>query len=83
MIRVPCPSSPHPSAQLRSQLHLRQNLQLRRQLFPLVLQWLFLLFQSTRSLFTQWIGTIINYGLVTILLSAVFGLFMAFYEKAI
>ncbi|WDI87817.1 MULTISPECIES: type IV secretion system protein [Xanthomonas] len=42
-----------------------------------------LLFQSTRSLFTQWIGTIINYGLVTILLSAVFGLFMAFYEKAI
>ncbi|MGV7167931.1 type IV secretion system protein [Xanthomonas citri] len=42
-----------------------------------------LLFESTRSLFTQWIGTIINYGLVTILLSAVFGLFMAFYEKAI
>ncbi|MEQ8045149.1 type IV secretion system protein [Xanthomonas hortorum] len=41
-----------------------------------------LLFESTRSLFTQWIGTIINYGLVTILLSAVFGLFMAFYEIA-
>ncbi|WCI07398.1 type IV secretion system protein (plasmid) [Xanthomonas hortorum pv. pelargonii] len=42
-----------------------------------------LLFESTRALFTKWIGTIINYGLVTVLLSAVFGLMMAFYEKAI
>ena len=42
-----------------------------------------LLFKSTAGLFARWLGTIINYGLVTVLLSAVFGMMMAFYEKAI
>ena len=42
-----------------------------------------LLFKSTEQLFTKWIGSVINYGLVTILLSAVFGLMMKFYARAI
>ncbi|XDJ35643.1 MAG: type IV secretion system protein [Burkholderia sp.] len=42
-----------------------------------------LLFPSLNNLFTKWIGSVINYGLVTVLLSAVFGLMMAFYQKAI
>ena len=42
-----------------------------------------LLFDATRELFTKWIGSVINFSLVTILLSAVFGLMIAFYSKAV
>ena len=42
-----------------------------------------LLFESTKSLFTKWIGSIINYGLVTALFSAVFGLLLYFFKAAI
>lgn len=42
-----------------------------------------LLFDSTKALFTKWIGSVINYGLVTVLLSAVFGLLMYFFKAAI
>lgn len=42
-----------------------------------------LLFDSTKSLFTKWIGSVINYGLVTVLLAAVFGLLMKFFQSAI
>lgn len=42
-----------------------------------------LLFESTAALFTKWIGSVINYGLVTVLFSAVFGLMISFFNKAI
>lgn len=42
-----------------------------------------LLFEALQDLFTKWIGSIINFGLITILLAAVFGLLMKFYSKAI
>jgi len=42
-----------------------------------------LLFDSTRELFTKWIGSVINFALITILLSATFGLLMKFYGKAV
>lgn len=42
-----------------------------------------LLFESTSALFTKWIGSVINYGLVTVLFSAVFGLMISFFNKAI
>lgn len=42
-----------------------------------------LLFKSTQMLFSKWIGSIINYGLLTILLAAVFGLMMKFYGRSI
>ncbi len=42
-----------------------------------------LLFESTKALFTKWIGSVINYGLVTVLFSAVFGLLMYFFKAAI
>lgn len=42
-----------------------------------------LLFESTAALFTKWIGSVINYGLVTVLLSSVFGLLMFFFKSAI
>jgi type IV secretion system protein VirB6 len=42
-----------------------------------------LLFESTKTLFTKWIGSVINYGLVTVLFSAVFGLLLYFFKAAI
>lgn len=42
-----------------------------------------LLFDVTKELFTKWIGSIINFSLVTILLAAVFGLMIKFYAAAI
>ncbi|POP81098.1 hypothetical protein CXB34_24525 [Pseudomonas amygdali pv. morsprunorum] len=42
-----------------------------------------LLFDVTKDLFTKWIGSIINFSLVTILLAAVFGLMIKFYAAAI
>ncbi len=42
-----------------------------------------LMFDSLRELFTKWIGSVINFGLITILLSATFGLLMKFYGKAV
>ncbi|WP_175983008.1 type IV secretion system protein [Caballeronia zhejiangensis] len=42
-----------------------------------------LLFESTKSLFTKWIGSVINYGLVTVLFSAVFGLLLYFFKAAV
>lgn len=42
-----------------------------------------LLFDATKDLFTKWIGSIINFSLVTILLAAVFGLMIKFYSAAI
>ncbi|KVX69114.1 hypothetical protein WT34_24370 [Burkholderia stagnalis] len=42
-----------------------------------------LLFESTAALFTKWVGSVINYGLVTVLFSAVFGLMISFFNKAI
>lgn len=42
-----------------------------------------LLFDATKELFTKWIGSIINFSLVTILLAAVFGLMIKFYAAAI
>ncbi len=42
-----------------------------------------LLFESTKSLFTRWIGSVINYGLVTVLFSAVFGLLLYFFKAAV
>lgn len=42
-----------------------------------------LLFDITKELFTKWIGSVINFSLVTILLAAVFGLMIKFYGKAI
>ncbi|MDU9042793.1 type IV secretion system protein [Pseudomonas corrugata] len=42
-----------------------------------------LLFDATKDLFTKWIGSIINFSLVTILLAAVFGLMIKFYAAAI
>ncbi|WP_198399519.1 type IV secretion system protein, partial [Caballeronia calidae] len=42
-----------------------------------------LLFESTKSLFTKWIGSVINYGLVTVLFAAVFGLLLYFFKAAI
>ncbi|WP_179258308.1 type IV secretion system protein [Caballeronia sordidicola] len=42
-----------------------------------------LLFKGTSDLFSRWIGTVINYGLVTVLVAAVFGLLMHFYSSAI
>ena len=42
-----------------------------------------LLFESTTTLFTRWIGSVINYGLVAVLFSAVFGLLLYFFKAAI
>lgn len=42
-----------------------------------------LMFDSLRELFSKWIGSVINFGLITILLSATFGLLMKFYGKAV
>jgi type IV secretion system protein VirB6 len=42
-----------------------------------------LLFKGTADLFSRWIGTVINYGLVTVLVAAVFGLLMHFFSAAI
>lgn len=42
-----------------------------------------LLFKGTSDLFSRWVGTVINYGLVTVLVAAVFGLLMHFYSSAI
>ncbi|SAL80214.1 type IV secretion system protein [Caballeronia telluris] len=42
-----------------------------------------LLFESTKALFTKWIGSVINYGLVTVLFSAVFGLLLYFFKAAV
>ncbi|MDR5826341.1 type IV secretion system protein [Caballeronia sp. LP006] len=42
-----------------------------------------LLFESTKSLFTRWMGSAVNYGLVTVLFSAVFGLLLYFFKAAI
>ena len=42
-----------------------------------------LLFDVTKELFTKWIGSVINFSLVTILLAAVFGLMIKFYAAAI
>ncbi|EPR5023047.1 TPA: type IV secretion system protein [Pseudomonas aeruginosa] len=42
-----------------------------------------LLFDSTRELFSKWIGSVLNFGFMTVLLAAVFGLLMKFYGNAI
>jgi len=42
-----------------------------------------LLFKPLTGLFDKWIGSIINYGLLIILLPIAFGLFMGFFAKAI
>jgi type IV secretion system protein VirB6 len=42
-----------------------------------------LLFKGTSGLFGRWLGTVINYGMVTILVAAVFGLLMHFFSAAI
>lgn len=42
-----------------------------------------LLFKSTASFFTKWMGMVINYGFVSVLVSAVFGLLISFYNNAI
>jgi type IV secretion system protein VirB6 len=42
-----------------------------------------LLFESMKALFTKWIGSIINYGLISVLFSAVFGLMLSFFKAAI
>lgn len=42
-----------------------------------------LLWEATRRLFDKWIGSIISYGLVVILVSAVFGLMIKFYDAAL
>jgi len=42
-----------------------------------------LLFESTKALFTKWLGSVINYGLVTVLFSAVFGLLLYFFKAAV
>jgi len=42
-----------------------------------------LLFESVQNLFTKWIGSIINYSLITVLLTITFGLLMNFYIHAI
>ncbi|SAL78530.1 TrbL/VirB6 plasmid conjugal transfer protein [Caballeronia terrestris] len=42
-----------------------------------------LVFESTKSLFTRWMGSVINYGLVTVLFSAVFGLLLYFFKAAV
>lgn len=42
-----------------------------------------LLFESTKTLFTKWMGSVINYGLVTALFSAVFGLLLYFFKAAV
>jgi type IV secretion system protein VirB6 len=42
-----------------------------------------LLFRGTSGLFDRWLGTVINYGMVTVLVAAVFGLLMHFFSAAI
>lgn len=42
-----------------------------------------LLFQGTEALFTKWIGSIINYILVTVLLTLVFGFVMTFISDVV
>jgi len=39
-----------------------------------------LCFQSLKDLFGKWIASVINYGLVTVLMAMVFGLMMKFYQ---
>ncbi|SUY94234.1 TrbL/VirB6 plasmid conjugal transfer protein [Citrobacter koseri] len=34
-------------------------------------------------MFNKWLGSMVNYGLVTILLSMLFGLMIKFYQKAL
>src|SRR5260370_37032037 len=42
-----------------------------------------LLFKGTADLFGRWVATVINYGMVTVLVAAVFGLLMHFFSAAI
>ena len=42
-----------------------------------------LLFRGTEALFGKWMGSLINYMLLTVLLAAVFGLMMSFFAKTI
>ncbi|HCA3195739.1 TPA: type IV secretion system protein [Klebsiella pneumoniae] len=42
-----------------------------------------LLFKSLQGMFNKWLGSIINYGLIVILLSMVFGLMIKFFQKAL
>lgn len=42
-----------------------------------------LLFNATQNLFNKWISSVINYGLVTIFMAVVFGLFIAFMSRAV
>lgn len=42
-----------------------------------------LLFKSMQSMFNKWLGSVINYGLIVILLSMVFGLMIKFFQKAL
>lgn len=42
-----------------------------------------LLFKSLHSMFNKWLGSVINYGLITVLLSMVFGLMIKFFQKAL
>ncbi|WP_341850225.1 type IV secretion system protein [Escherichia coli] len=40
-----------------------------------------LLFKPLYGMFNKWLGSMVNYGLVTILLSMLFGLMIKFYQK--
>ena len=42
-----------------------------------------LLFKPLYGMFNKWLGSMVNYGLVTILLSMLFGLMIKFYQKAL
>ncbi|EPX7911495.1 type IV secretion system protein [Escherichia coli] len=42
-----------------------------------------LLFKPLYGMFNKWLGSMVNYGLVTVLLSMLFGLMIKFYQKAL
>lgn len=42
-----------------------------------------LLFKSLQGMFNKWLGSVINYGLIVILLSMVFGLMIKFFQKSL